>query len=524
MAVSLTESPIKEDLLYVGTDDGIIQISENAGKNWTKISRFKTVPEYTYVSDILASKHDENVVFASFDNRKRDDFTPYILKSIDKGKTWKSISNNLPKNGTVHTIEQDYLNPDLLFVGTEFGVFFSNNGGEKWTQLKSGIPTIAIRDMVIHKRENDLILASFGRGFFILDDYSPLRIKETSLKEKKAYIFPIKDALLYIEKQRGGYGYGSMPYKAKNPPYGATFTYFLKEVPKTKQAIRRENEKKLFKEKSPIRIPNPKELYDEKNEFPAYLLFTISDDKGSEIKQLTAKAQKGINRITWNLRSTWARPIMPKDKYNPLKNNNSGLLVLPGTYFIKMELVTNGLTKELVANQKFKVKRLNNTTLPANDFNELAMHFENIKELARVTWGVQSTLDELTKKVNSLEQISLQTANLPKDIKVRLHSLHKNLQQIKWKLYGENPKASYEEIQPAPMSVFARVNSIIYIHNQSTSALSKQEKENYQIVKKQLEPIITKLDQINKFITLIEKELDYKKAGWTSGRLIRFRK
>ena len=153
---------------------------------------FPGVPEYTYVSDILPDKFDENVVFASFDNHKRDDFKPYLLKSTDKGKTWTSISGNLPENGTVHTIEQDLVNPELLFVGTEFGAFFSIDGGKIWTQLKSGLPSVAVKDMVIQERETDLVLATFGRGFYILDDYSPLRILNKELFDSTAYIFPIK--------------------------------------------------------------------------------------------------------------------------------------------------------------------------------------------------------------------------------------------------------------------------------------------------------------------------------------------
>ena len=231
--VSLAESEVKEDLLYSGSDDGVIQLTENAGKEWTKYSSFAGVPEYTYVSDICPSKFDENIVFASFDNRKRDDFKPYILKSTDKGKTWTSISNNLPENGTVHTIEQDFVNANLLFVGTEFGIFFSIDGGAKWVQLKSGIPTISVRDITIQHRENDLAIATFGRGFYILDDYTPLRNFKKEMLEQEAAIFPIKDALMFI--QNGGlYGQGSTPYLAKNPAFGATFTYYLKEAQKLK--------------------------------------------------------------------------------------------------------------------------------------------------------------------------------------------------------------------------------------------------------------------------------------------------
>ncbi len=146
--ISLSESPIKENLLFAGTDDGLIQITEDA-KTWRKSSQAPGVPELTYVSDILPSKFDENIVFASFNNTKRDDFNPYIFKSLDKGKSWKSINSNLPKNGAVQTIEQDFINPDLLFVGTEFGFFFTNDGGKSWTQLKGDLPTISVKDIAI---------------------------------------------------------------------------------------------------------------------------------------------------------------------------------------------------------------------------------------------------------------------------------------------------------------------------------------------------------------------------------------
>ena len=229
--VSLTESPVKENLLYAGTDDGLIQVTEDA-KNWTKISSFPDVPENTYVSDICASKFDANVVYASFDNILRDDFKPYIYKSNDKGKSWESIAGNLPKNGTVHTIEQDFINPDLLFAGTEFGIFFTTDGGKMWTKLSNGLPTIPVRDIAIQKRENDLVIATFGRGFYILDNYAPLRDIKEELVKKDAHLFPVKDALMYIRNE-GRYGQGASYFKAPNPDYGAVFTYYIKEVPKT---------------------------------------------------------------------------------------------------------------------------------------------------------------------------------------------------------------------------------------------------------------------------------------------------
>ncbi|HSM49249.1 MAG TPA: hypothetical protein VK872_15625, partial [Draconibacterium sp.] len=197
--VSLDESKLKEGLLYAGTDDGVISVTENGGGSWTQVKSFPGVPQYTYVSDLCSDRFNENVVYASFNNLKNDDFKPYILKSTDKGKSWSSISGNLPENGSVHTIVQDFIRPELLFVGTEFGVFFTIDDGKNWVQLKSGIPTIAVYDMVIQERESDLVLATFGRGFYILDDYSPLREISEELKSGEAHIFKIKDALMYVQ-------------------------------------------------------------------------------------------------------------------------------------------------------------------------------------------------------------------------------------------------------------------------------------------------------------------------------------
>jgi len=196
--VALDESPKKEGLLYVGTDDGLIQVSENGGDTWNKYSKFSGVPETTYVSCIKASLHDENVVFVSFENHKRADFKPYILMSTDKGKTWKSIASNLPEDAVVWSIAQDHVNPDLLFVGTEYGLYLSFDSGNHWIKFNSGMPNMAIRDIDIQERENDIAVATYGRGFYILDDYSALRDIKPTLEEKKDIIFPIRTGLMYV--------------------------------------------------------------------------------------------------------------------------------------------------------------------------------------------------------------------------------------------------------------------------------------------------------------------------------------
>jgi len=367
--VSLDESRLNEKLLYAGSDDGVISITENGGDHWTQVKSFMGVPEYTYVSDVCADRFDENVVYATFDNLKRDDFKPYVFKSTDKGATWTSISGNLPENGTVHSIVQDFVRPELLFVGTEFGIFFTIDNGARWVQLKSGIPTIPVRDIVIQERESDLVIATFGRGFYILDDYSPLREVSAELENKEAAIFTIKDALMFVQTS-GKSNQGSTYFTSPNPDYGATFTYFIKEVPKTKKQIRKEEEKELFKEGSPIPQPSWRDLQLEGQQEKSHLIFTIYDNSGNVVNQFTKAPSKGVSRINWNMTYAATANTRISGKFDPITKGGRGIMVMPGTYKVGMKLWHEGEMTTLVEPLAFTCKKLNNTTLPAAYYAE----------------------------------------------------------------------------------------------------------------------------------------------------------
>lgn len=521
MAVSLDESPVKKDLLYVGTDDGVIQVTEDAGENWKKMSSFPGIPEYTYVSDILCSKYDENVVFASFDNRKRDDFKPYILKSTDKGATWVSIAGNLPENGTVHSIQQDHINPKLLFVGTEFGIFFSVDRGKIWTQLKSGIPDVAVRDIAIQERENDLVLATFGRGFYIMDDYTPLREVNKDFFDTTAYIFPIKDALMYVKRNRGGYGSGSNVYIAKNPAFGATFTYYMNESPKTLKEERRKKEKDLIKEKEPIPIPTMDEIRAEENEVKPHLIFTITDENGNVIRKLTKSPNKGINRIVWNLRYSSTGPVRIKDgKYDPFSMGGSGMYVLPGKYYISLSQYVRGEVTELVAPVEFTAKVLNNTTIPAEDREELVAFQNKLAEMSRAIRGTEEFAENLMERIRYDKQAVQRTPGASIELMTSVEAVEGELDEILWKFNGERPKASREENWPAPPSINERLGSIIWTHWSSTSAVSQSQKDIYEILKEDFPAILADLKRIHdEVIPGIEKELEEIGAPWTPGRI-----
>jgi photosystem II stability/assembly factor-like uncharacterized protein len=272
--VSIDESPLLEGLLYVGTDDGLLQVTEDGGRNWRQVDQFPSVPQWTYVTDVFASPRDVDTVFATLNNWQRGDYQPYIVKSTDRGRTWINITNNLPPRHDVWSIVQDHVNGNLLFAGTEFGLFTSVDGGQHWVQLKGGMPPAQVRDMTVQRRENDLVLATFGRGFYILDDYSALRDISPATLSEAARLFPLRDAYLYNMlglAPAGSAGLSPLSglWRAENPPFGATFTYHVRQ------------------------------------ELPAdnKLILTISDDTGRPIRRMELEKTPGLRRVTWNLRT-----------------------------------------------------------------------------------------------------------------------------------------------------------------------------------------------------------------------------
>ncbi len=515
--VSLTESPVKENLLYAGTDDGLIQVSEDA-KTWNKISDFSDVPENTYVSDICASKFDENVVFASFNNNQRDDFKPYLLKSDDKGKSWESISGNLPANGCVHSIEQDFVNPDLLFAGTEFGIFFTTDGGKMWTQLKSGIPTIPVRDIAIQKRENDLVVATFGRGFYILDNYSPLRDFTEDLFKKESHIFPVTDAMMYVPKY-AAYGQGSSYFKSPNPEFGAVITYYLKDVPKTIQQTRKEKEKELFKNGDKIPQPSDEELRAEREEIAPYLVCTIRDEAGNVIRKLTKSASKGVERLTWDLRYSGKSPIS-KDKFNPTGEMNSSTPVLPGKYKASLTLVTRDGAKELPGEVVFNTYVLNNSTLPIAERSELVQFQKQANELLRTINGTQRFLGEMALKVENIRQAILATPDAPPELLVKADGVASQLKEINLLFERDSERPSTEENPPSPVTFNERLGVIAWTHWRSSSAITQNERTAYKVLVEEFPPVLDRVKRINNIdIKDLEAALEKYNAPWTPGRV-----
>jgi len=416
---ALSESPKNDKIIYAGTDDGLIQVTDNGGTNWTKIDNVAGVPVINVagikmlplVNYLLASQHDENRVYAVYNNHRQGDFKPYLMRSNDKGKTWINISSTLPERGSVYSIAEDYKNPDLIFCGTEFGFYFSNDGGNNWVELTGGLPeSICIKDIAIQKDENDLVLASFGRGFFVLDDYSLFRNFKADDLKKPAMIYPIKDALVFIQStpygHKGKSFQGESFYTAPNPAIGATITYYIKDEFKSIKDKRKAAEKERIKNNQSVYYPSADSLRLEDNEEAAYALLVITDEQGNEVRKIKESISKGIKRINWDGRYESTAPIdfSEPDLSNPYFTPDYGPMAVPGKYFAQLLKVYQGKSEVLCDKVSFELKTLNQNTMLMPEQMQMKQFNKELSEFRRVVLGTASYFEILKERIKYLKK------------------------------------------------------------------------------------------------------------------------
>ena len=524
-ASALAESPKKDGLIYVGTDDGLIQVTEDAGKNWRKIESFPGVPDMTYVSRIAASQHEADTVYAAFENHKRSDFAPYLLKSTDRGKSWSSIKSNLPANGPVLAIAEDHVNPNLLFIGTEFGLFFTIDGGQKWIQLKGGMPVIAVRDLAIQKRENDLVVGTFGRSIYILDNYTPLRALKPEMLNQEAALFPVKDAMMYIQSQplggRGKAFQGEAFFTAENPSFGATFTYYLKESPKTRKQIRQEAEKEADRKGTPLPYPALADLSAEEEEEAPAIIVTISDASGRVIRRLTAPLSSGINRVSWDLRypaPTLAPPRPADGEEDPFAEPPGGPLVMPGKYSVSFAKRVNGAISKLSAPQEFTVYVEGQAAMSGPDRAALVEFQQKVARLQRAVSGAVETANQLRTRLGQIKRALHETPAAEAKLMEDAASIEKRNNELLRALRGDNALRQRQEILPP--SISERVNTIVSDQRMSTSAPTQTQKDHYAAAAQEFETVLNRLRPlIEGDLARLEKAMESAGAPWTPGRI-----
>lgn len=452
---SLSESPVKEGVLFAGTDDGHIQISQNGGQQWNQIPVTKLgLPNRSFVNDIKADLFDSNTVYVVLDNHKEGDFNPYIYKSTDLGVSWKSISSNLPKRTLAWRIVQDHVNKDLLFAATEFGVYVSLNAGMAWQKLP-GTPTLPFRDLTIQKRENDLVAASFGRGFYVLDDYSALREMTANNLKRKGKLFAPRTAKWYVPRSNVG-NTGADYFFSKNPTFGAVFTYHLSDDFSTKKEARKEREEELNKKKLNVPFPGWDALDLEKDEKGAKVLLTIQDPQGNIIKKISAKAKKGSNRIAWDLKhfNPFSIPENGKIKKG---GYNSGALAIPQAYTARLYLEDNGVVTQLDEPIVFDVKPIREGVLQGVSHQEYDEYRNNLSALIKKLDVLEDVLERSEEKLMALKAALNNSNIVPGLINKEIQALQKEAIAIKKSLEGSPSKDEIGERTPPSIQTHLRV-------------------------------------------------------------------
>jgi len=525
--VTLAESPLKEGLLWVGTDDGLVQVSEDGGQTWRRIERVAGVPDTTFVSRVEPSQHHVNTVYASFDNHKAGDDKPYVAKSTDLGRTWTAITGNLPERGTVYAVIEDHKDPNLLFGGTEFGLFFTNDGGKVWTRLRGGLPTIQVRDLAIQKREDDLVVATFGRSFYVLDDLSALRSLTAPVLAAEATLFPVKRTPLYVPSSPlGGSGVGWQGgrfYAAQNPPFGAVFTYYLKDEIKTRRAQRQAAERDAARAGRDVFYPPWDSLKAEDREEAPAMILTVTDPEGRVVRRLTGPVTAGTHRVAWDLR--YPPPNPPRAAADSAEEEGGfggqprGPYVVPGTYGVTLAKRVDGLVTPVGGEQTSEVYPLDGGAArsPA-----VVAFQQRTWQMQRAVLGANAAATEIVTRIQSLKRALQETPGLDGRLGTDVRGIETRLRDLQEALNGDPTVSRRQEASPPSLS--SRLTGIAGgVWSGTLGDVTDTHKRQYDVVAQEFGGILERLRALVEVdLKRVEDAAEAAGAPWTSGRVPRW--
>jgi photosystem II stability/assembly factor-like uncharacterized protein len=445
----ISESPVQEGVIYVGTDDGLIQVTEDGGATWRRASPLPGVPERAFINDVKASEHDAATVFAVADNHKEGDYRPLVFASTDHGRTWASISGDLPAGVIAWSIEQDHVEPRLLFLGAEVGLFFSVDGGTSWHRL-AGAPTIPFRDVEIQRRDDDVVGATFGRGFYALDDYGPLRELASGSVAAGPHLFGVRDAWWYVPytpmQARGKPTLGSDDYTASNPAFGAAFTYYLDETPETARDVRRAGERALRDSGEDVPFPGYDRLYEERVESGPRIVLAVHEAGGAPVRLVSGPASAGVHRVSWDLRRPAPDPVnlMTPGFVPPWASPPQGPLVAPGRYYVELWLLAASGARQLGESSEFEVRAVPN--LPAGTDPAVVVAFqEEVADLSREIAAASSEIGRASDRLRHMRVALMQTPAAGPAVHERLDAVAGDLEALRTRLSGDRVRGSLNE-------------------------------------------------------------------------------
>ena len=514
----LSESRLREGLIYAGTDDGLIQVTEDGGKTWRKIDRIPGVPDFFFVNEIAASKHDADTVYAAVDGHKTGDFKPYLLKSADRGRTWTNIAGGLPQRTIVWSVAQDHIREGLLFAGTEFGIYATLDGGKVWTKLGGGAPTISFRDIEIQERESDLVGASFGRSVFVLDDYGPLREMSGESLAREAALFPVRKALRYIplrpiDSDAKGC-LGDAYFTAPNPPFGAVFTYYLKDAVASAAEARREEEARLVKEGRPVPFPGWDRLRLEDAEEKPLVLLTVRDEDGAVVRRVAAPAGKGLHRVAWDLRYPPVEPVrLEAARRESWERDPVGPMVVPGAFTVSLEKKVEGVLTTLAGPQAFVVESLDMAGLPERDKAALLAYQKKAGELQRAMMGAGAAGRDALENLKYIRKALVDTPKADPKLAEAARAIEKRIQDQLAVLFGDPTRGMRSE--PVVPSLMERVTAQL----DATGPVTATARRGYEIAAEGFAKLLEDMRAtIDVDLRKLQAALEAAGAPWTPGR------
>lgn len=520
---AISESPVEEGVLYTGSDDGLLHRTDDGGGTWTRLADLPGLAPLSFVNDVEAGQHDADTVFAVADNHKTGDFRPYLFRSGDRGQSWASIAGDLPENTIVWAIQQDHRDPNLLFLAAEFGLHVSLNGGENWRRLK-GAPTIAFRDLQIHRRDEDVVGATFGRGFYLLDDYRPLRSLAEAVAAGEAALFPLRDAWWYIPsvpaQAPGRPTYGTTDYVADNPPFGAVFTYYLPETLTTAEEARRNREKEMRGRGDDIPFPGFDALRLEELEAEPTVFVVVEDAAGTPVRRVAGPAKKGTHRVAWDLRFPPPNPVNLETPgfRPPWVRPPVGPLAAPGEYRARLVAVSGEGVRPLGEPQSFRVKPVPN--LPeGTDPAAVAAFQQRTADLLRRAGGAGAEAGRVRERLRHLRAALVETPGADDEFFSRLDSIRRTLSDLEVRLNGDPERQSRNE--PAAPSIRGRLGQTAGGHWGTRQMPTATQQESVRLAGEEFETLAAELKSlVERDLAALEADLEAAGAPWTPGRRI----
>jgi len=509
----IAPSPVKEGVIWVGTDDGNVQLTQDGGQNWELVSKSLTsgrkgkAPPATYIPHVEASKFDAATAYVVFDDHRRSNWTTYVFVTHDYGKTWKSLATS-EIDGFVHVIKEDTVNKNLLFLGTEFGLFVSFNGGGNWMKWTHGLPTAPVRDLAVHPRENDLIIGTHGRSIYIIDDISPLREISDELFKKKLHLFKVLDAYQFQQGRMSSYlSPGDTAFAGANKRTGACISYYL--IPSERKADESEAEdtarSQRFQQmmermrqrgitpRAGMRMPSAS----------SRVSITILDSDEKTVSRLNGTENKGINRVYWNFREQ-APQQDESTQRGRFGFGRGGLTVLPGTYTVKIKYDDQEVSQSFTVKSDPRLKV---------DVEVLKANYETGKaaqQLSQTITSAGTQIEETKKAVQTVLEYA-RTNRTPKtrDLTKAARELDKKLKEFTETL---NPTPAKQGIADRSAGLSSQVRQAVRMMSGGIEPIGQAAKVKYEKVKAKVEAFLEKFN--NFYQTDVE---NFKKLVGESG-------